>query len=260
MNAKAKTVAQPGLILVTGSAGRIGAAVCEALVERGHQVRGFDCRPTPQLEDMIVGDLTDSDAVDHAVEGADIVLHIAATPAEADFMSKLLPNNIIGLYHICEAARKHQVRRLVLTSSGQVIENHQWRQRSIGVEDGMAPDDHYACTKVFAEAMGQMYASRYGMSVVAVRPGWVPRDQREADMLASDSVYFNWYLSPVDAGRFFSLLAESDHPELSGFTVLAALSNSPDHPPMDMETARRVLGYEPQDTYPENLPPELRTA
>ena len=65
-------------------------------------------------------------------------------------------------------------------------------------------------------------------------------------------------LSPPDAGLFFCLLAESDHPELAAFTILAALSRSPDHPPMDVDPARRLLGFEPRDTYPEHLPEELR--
>ena len=246
------------LILVTGSAGRVGSAVCQVLAERGHRVRGFDCRPTVCLDDALIGDLTDPDAVYQAVDGTDVVLHIAATPAEADFMSLLLPNNIVGLYHLCEAARKHGVSRLVLTSSGKVVANHAWRERTIGLDDGLAPDDHYACTKVFAEVMGQMYASRYGMSVAAVRLGWVPRDQEEADLLAADKKNFDWYLSPPDAGLFFSLLAESDHPELDRFVVLAALSRSRDYPRMDMNLSRRLLGYEPRDMYPENLPPELR--
>jgi nucleoside-diphosphate-sugar epimerase len=251
-------VTKPNLTLVTGSAGRVGAAVCQALRERGHRVRAFDRRPTAGVDDAIVGDLTDPAAVDSAVDGADVVLHIGATPAQADFMTELLPNNIVGLYTICEAARKHGVRRLVLTSSGQVVKNHPWRERTIRLEDGLAPDDHYACTKVFAEVMGEIYASRYGLSVVAVRLGWVPRDQKEADLLASDKGHFDWYLSPPDVGRFYSLLAESDHSELAGFTILSALSRSPDHPPMDTELAQRLLGYDPQDTYPENLPPELR--
>ncbi len=251
-------MSKASVILVTGSAGRIGAAVSQALVERGHRVRGFDRRPSPAVDESVVGDLTDPKAVQDAVAGTDVVIHLAATPAQADFMTQLLPNNIVGLYHVCEAARVHKVRRLALASSGQVVMNQPWRERTIRVEDGLAPNDHYACTKVFAEIMGEVYASSYAMSVVAVRLGWVPRDQKEADLLAAAEENFDWYLSPPDAGRFFSLLAESDHPELAGFTILAALSKSPDHPTLDVEPARRLLGFEPQDTYPENLPPELR--
>src|SRR6185436_4048165 len=113
-------------ILVVGSAGRIGQAVVSELKSRGLSVRGFDCRKTPGLDDSLVGDITDAEAVKRAATGVGTLIHLAATPDDDDdFLGRLLPNNITGVYHIMESARQTGVRRLVLASSGQV----NWWQR-----------------------------------------------------------------------------------------------------------------------------------
>src|SRR2546423_13177387 len=94
------------LVLVTGSAGRVGRAAVRELQSRGHTVRGFDRVPTPGLSDCIVGDLTDAAAVRRATAAAGTVIHLAATPDDADFLSELVPNNVVGVYHVFEAARE----------------------------------------------------------------------------------------------------------------------------------------------------------
>jgi nucleoside-diphosphate-sugar epimerase len=104
-------------VLVTGSTGRIGRAVSAELVARGHRVRGFDRVPSPALADAVVGDVANPDALARALAGMDTVVHLAATPDEADFLTCLLPNNVVGLYHVLEAARHARLARLVLVSS-----------------------------------------------------------------------------------------------------------------------------------------------
>ena len=56
------------MVLVTGSAGRIGRAVVAELQTRGLPVRGFDRVPTPGLADCVVGDLTDGQALLRAAQ------------------------------------------------------------------------------------------------------------------------------------------------------------------------------------------------
>ena len=76
-------------VLVTGAAGRIGQAACEGLVARGHRVRAFDVRETPNIEDAVVGNITNTAEVNDAMQGVDVVVHLAATADEtADFMSR----------------------------------------------------------------------------------------------------------------------------------------------------------------------------
>src|SRR5207247_10986612 len=127
-------------VLVVGSAGRIGRAVVAELQRRKLPLRGFDIVRTPGVDDCVVGDITRPDDLNRAANGVGTLIHLAATPDDDDFPTKLLPNNIVGVYHVMEAARLGGVRRLVLASSGQV----NWWQRVEGtlpvrVEDRPSP-------------------------------------------------------------------------------------------------------------------------
>jgi uronate dehydrogenase len=244
----------PKTVLVTGSTGAIGQPLCRHLLERGHAVRGFARRPTPGLSDFVTGDLTDREAIRRAVDGVDTVVHLGAYPNAADFIDVLLGPNVVGLYHVCEAAAEFGVRRLILASTVQVTTGHSFRDRSVKVEDGPAPVNHYALTKVWAEVTGEMYARVHNLSVISVRIGWFPRTTEEARRLAASPLGRDIFFSHRDSNRFFALCVESPEPPPGASVILHAASRAVGVPRMDLEPARRVLGYEPQDTWPEGLP------
>ena len=242
----------PQHVLVTGAAGKIGRAVCRELTSRGHAVRSFDRHVLPaelkQDVEVVGGELDDVKAVRRAVSGMDCVIHLAAYPDVADFMTELLPANVIGLYHVLEAARAEQVQRLVLTSSVQVAWGLNWNERTISVEEPPAPPNHYAVTKVLAEVWGRMYAQEYGMSVIVVRPGACPRSQEQIDLIGKTFEDPSCiYLSPGDVGRFYAQCVESKGID---FAILFAMSKTTGHVAYDIEPARRLIGYEPQDQWP----------
>jgi nucleoside-diphosphate-sugar epimerase len=245
-------VSEKQRVLVTGSAGRIGQAAVAALQAGGHAVRGFDRVPTPGVTDAVVGDLTDAAAVARAVAGAAAVIHLAATPDDDDFYTQLLPNNIVGVYHVVEAAHRAGVRRLVLASSGQVV----WWQRftgplPIGADVQPTPRSWYAATKVFAEAAGRAFAEGHGLSVIAVRLGWCPRTREHVEELARTDWGPDVYLSPGDAGRFFACAVEA--PADLRFAVVYACSRPVREMFYDLGPAKELLGYEPQDTWPQGV-------
>lgn len=239
-------------VLVTGSAGGVGTAVCAALAQAGHRVTGFDRRPSPGVDTAIIGDLMDRAAVLDASTGQDAVIHLAATPDEADFIDDLLEPNVRGLYHVCDAARQAGVPRLVLTSSVQVVTGHRWN-RPITVGDGPRVVNHYALTKLWAEDIGEMYARVYGLSVIAARLGWLPRSKPHAQELLASPVGTDVYLSHTDAGRFFTACVETDL-ESSRFEVLFATSKPARKSRIDLGRTEAVLGYAPQDVWPEGQP------
>src|SRR5437899_12856785 len=79
-----RTMPSPNLILVTGSAGRIGQAVVRELTAQRLAVRGFDRAPMPGLPDSVVGDITDPTACRRATAGVTTLVHLAATPDDVD--------------------------------------------------------------------------------------------------------------------------------------------------------------------------------
>ena len=236
-------------ILVVGSAGRIGQAVVAELQRRKIPVRGFDIVKTPGVDDFVVGDISQGEDLKLATNGVGTLIHLAATPDDDDFPTKLLPNNIIGVYHVMEAARLGGVRRLILASSGQV----NWWQRTAGqlpvrVEDPPSPRYWYAATKMFLEAIGRGYAETHGLSVIVVRLGWCPRTPEQAQEIAASAWAQDVYLSPGDAGRFFACAAETKND--IRFAVVYASSKPIHRLHFDLEPAKALVGFVPQDVWP----------
>jgi uronate dehydrogenase len=241
-----------GLVLVTGSSGRIGRAVVQELQARGQRVRGFDRSATPGLADMVVGDLTDAAAVARAMQGVQTLIHLAATPDDADFLAEIVPNNIIGVYHVLEAAQQAGVRRLILASSGQVV----WYQRFRGplpltATDPPTPRYWYAAAKLFLEGAGRAFAEKFGLEVVAVRLGWCPRTKEQVEEIEASDWAQDVYLSPGDAGRFFACAVESALD--AKFTVVYATSQPMHQLMYDMEPTQRLLGYKAREKWPQGI-------
>ena len=249
--------ANPKRVLVTGSTGAIGEPLGQYLLQRGHTVRGFARRPSPGLTDYVMGDLNDREKVRQAVQGMDTIVHLGAYPNPADFIDVLLQPNVVGLYYICEAAVEFGVQRLVLASTVQVITGHRFPDRPVKVEDGPAPVNHYGLTKAWAELTGAMYARVHNLSVISVRIGWLPRNNQEAQRLRQSPFGPDVFFSHNDSNRFHTLCVESDNPLPGQSVILHASSRPVRMARMDLEPARRIIGYEPQDTWPEGLPFEI---
>jgi nucleoside-diphosphate-sugar epimerase len=253
----------PRNVLVTGSAGRIGRAAVRALLAAGHHVTGLDRAPTPGLpaDRQLVGDAADPDLLARAVAGVDCVVHLAACPDDArfprgtppddgdNFLAELVPANVVGPYRLMEAVRKAGVPRVVLASSGQVVDGHlESNDVPVTASSPLKPRYLYACTKVFLEALGQVYAVNHGVEVLAVRFGWCPRDAGQVAEIAADPQAQDVFLSPGDAGRF--VVATAEAAKLPPFAVVYAASRFVHTLQYDPEPARRLLGWEARDCWP----------
>lgn len=239
-------------VLITGSAGRIGQAVVRELVALGQPVRGFDLVPTAGATESVVGSISNAADVGRAVKGVGSIVHLAATPDDDDFHACLLPNNIVGVYELLEAARAEGVRRVILASSGQVV----WWQRMrgelpIGPDVQPTPRGWYAATKMFQEAAGRAFAEAHDRSVIAVRLGWCPRTREQAREIAITDWARDVYLSPADAGRFFAAAVTS--PLHVRFSILYACSKPAARETYDLSGAKALLGWEPRDTWPQGV-------
>ncbi|HJZ56705.1 MAG TPA: NAD(P)-dependent oxidoreductase [Gemmataceae bacterium] len=253
----------PQRVLVTGSAGRVGRAAVKELAARGHHVIGFDVRPTPGLpsERSVVAGLADTGALHRAAAGASCIIHLAATPDDArfprgnppddgdNFLTELVPNNIVGPYAVMEIARSLGIPRVVLASTGQVIDGH-LRDGHFPVTPDSPPRPRYlyACTKVFLEALGQVYSRWHAIAVLAVRLGWCPRDAGQVAEIAGRELFQDVFLSPGDAGRFFAAAVEAER--LPPFAVVYATSRYTHALRYDLTETKRLLGWEPQERWP----------
>jgi dTDP-L-rhamnose 4-epimerase len=120
-------------VLITGGAGFIGSHAANALLAAGYEVRLLD-NLSPQVHgsqchrpiylnkdaELVVGDTTDALAVDRALRGADMVLHLAASVGVGQSMydiASYVRTNEFGTAILLEALCKRPVERLVVASS-----------------------------------------------------------------------------------------------------------------------------------------------
>ncbi|HWY85605.1 MAG TPA: hypothetical protein VNX28_02720, partial [Gemmataceae bacterium] len=109
----------------------------------------------------------------------------------------------------------------------------------------------YAAAKVFLEAAGRAFADGFGMSVIAVRLGWCPRTPEQVEEIAAAEWAQDVYLSPGDAGRFFACAVEATVP--ISFAVVYATSKPVKVLRYDLETTRKLVGYEPKEQWPAGI-------
>lgn len=172
-------------ILLTGAAGEIGSVLRPALRGAADSLRLLDRRPVPPggaEEEIVQGDLSDPGVAEAAVSGVDCVIHLAGIPRETDGTpEQILQTNVVACHGLFEVARRAGVRRLVFASSNHVIGFYP-ADRRVGTEEPVRPDGFYGVSKVFGEALGRLYADKYGMDVACLRIGAFrarPRNARE---------------------------------------------------------------------------------
>src|SRR5690242_6392066 len=108
-----------GTVLLTGAAGGIGSHLRAPLREAAAELRLTDVRPLEAEADneaVFIADLADREAIRHAADGIDAVVHLGGIPSEREF-DDLLGPNFIGTRTVFEAARLGGARRIVFASS-----------------------------------------------------------------------------------------------------------------------------------------------
>jgi uronate dehydrogenase len=232
----AGTLARVTSVLLTGAAGRIATALREPLRDAFDQVILSDVAPIESVapnEVVRPADLADREAVRAAAEGADAVVHLGAVPQEAPF-DELAGPNLHGTYHVLEAARLAGARRVVLASSMHATGFYPTTQRLVGNEP-VRPDSLYGVTKVFAEALGRLYADKFAMEVACLRIGTFGERP-------SDATALSCWLSPADAGRL--VIACLTAPDLRYEVVYGVSAN---RRAWWATAPGRRIGYEPRD-------------
>ncbi len=236
-------------VLVTGAAGSLGSALRPALAEQLDELRLTDVRPVADLqqrERFVAANLLDAAEVGVAVEGVEAVIHLGAIADEAPF-DELLGPNLVGTFNVFEAARRAGVRRVIYASSNRITGFYPAERRLRG-DEPVRPDGLYGVTKAFGEAMGRLYADKFGLEVVCVRIGSFLPEPTEARHLST-------WLSPGDAVRLFRACLEAHD---VGFTTTYGVSANT-RSWWDLEGAAERLGYVPEDDaerYADRVPPD----
>ena len=226
-----------GRLLLTGAAGGLGRELRPRLRALARVLRVSDVLPMAAAgagEEVVVAALEDVAAVDAMVAGSDAIVHLGGISVEGPFLP-IVQANIVGVWNLYEAARRHRVRRIVFASSNHVTGFYR-QDEVVSPRDPMRPDSHYGLSKAFGENLSRFYFDRYGIETVCLRIGSsfaAPKDRR---MLAT-------YLSYDDLER---LVTASLTAPVVGHSVVYGVSDNArtwwDN------TSARHLGYRPADS------------
>ncbi|MCU1615793.1 MAG: NAD-dependent epimerase/dehydratase [Frankiales bacterium] len=226
-------------VLLTGAAGRIGTVLRGGLPERGWALRCLDVVPVTDIrpgEEHVVADVTDLAAMTDAAEGASAVVHMAGIATESTWRA-ISHANIEGTYVALEAARRAGVQRVVLASSNHATGFTPRPSAGLLTEADAPPrpDTYYGVAKATLEALGSLYADRYGLDVVCLRIGSAFAEPTTTRQLSI-------WLSPADTVSLVDAALRAPSP---GFAVVWGVSANTRNW-WDL-TAARALGYEPAD-------------
>ncbi len=169
-------------VLVTGAGGFLGFGIARSLVAAGDEVHSFSRADHHQLGALGItqhrGDLADAEAVAAAVEGCDLVYHVAARPGAWGPYRAYHDANVRGTEHVLAACRRHQVRDLVYTSTPSVVSRGTDLE---GIDETLeyppAFKAHYPATKAIAERLVRA-ENGSTLRTVSLRPHliWGPGD------------------------------------------------------------------------------------
>ena len=172
-------------ILVTGADGFIGSHLTEQLVRAGHDVRAFvlynsfnswgwldsaDDDIKRSLE-VFSGDIRDPHGVRKAMQGCDVVLHLAALiaiPYSYHSPDTYVDTNIKGTLNVVQAARELAVERVVHTSTSEVYGTA--RFVPITEDHPLQGQSPYSASKIGADQIALSFHSSFGTPVSVIRP------------------------------------------------------------------------------------------
>jgi uronate dehydrogenase len=193
-------------VLLTGAAGDIGGRLRKLLKPLYPELRLSDLKAPADLrndEEFVAAELGNLDEVEQAVEGIDGIIHLGGHSVEGSWET-VLNANIIGCRNLFEAARRQGVQRVIFASSNHAVGFYP-RVKRIGTDLPVRPDTRYGLSKAFGEALGALYADKYGLRVLCLRIGNLgdrPLDQRRLAI----------WLGPQDLVQLIRIGLE--HPDL----------------------------------------------
>ncbi len=172
-------------VLITGADGFIGSHLTERLLEEGCQVKAFvyynsfnswgwiDTFSKEQKEklEIFAGDIRDPNGVRTAMEGVDVVFHLAALiaiPYSYHSPDSYVDTNIKGTLNVLQAARDLKTERVLVTSTSEVYGTAQFVPiTELHPKQGQSP---YSATKIGADHIAESFFRSFDLPVTIVRP------------------------------------------------------------------------------------------
>jgi len=166
-------------VLVTGGAGFIGSNLVDELIRQGAKVTIIDDLSTGSREnldeiagdfDFVQGDINNSQLVNKAIEGVEIVYHQAALPSVPRSVENPAETHRVcvdGTFNMLLASKENGVKRFIYAASSSAYGD----QPTLPKVETMAPDplSPYAVAKLTGELYCRSFNNVYGLETLALR-------------------------------------------------------------------------------------------
>jgi len=162
-------------ILITGGAGFIGSHLADELVKRRAKVIVFDNLSNGQKDNIntnaifIKGDIRNYKSLEKIKEKIDIIFHLAALTDVRESIEKpnlYFQNNVVGSFNILEFCRRHDIEKIVFTSSAAVYAES---LSPLKEDETPKPSSPYGIQKLIVENLIKNYNETYGISFTIFR-------------------------------------------------------------------------------------------
>jgi dTDP-glucose 4,6-dehydratase len=170
-------------VLVTGAGGFIGSHLTERLVELGADARALvhynamgrwgwlDESPIRDQIQVIAGDISDRDSVQQAMQGVDVVFHLAALigiPYSYHAPLSYVQTNIVGTLNVLQNGHQLGVERVIHTSTSEAYGSAQY----VPIDEGhpLQGQSPYSATKIGADKMAESFHLAFDFPVATIRP------------------------------------------------------------------------------------------
>jgi NAD dependent epimerase/dehydratase len=168
-------------VLVTGGDGFIGSHLVDRLLAEGAAVRVLvHYTPSGRLGwlhgreadvEILAGDVRDGERVLQAVDGQEVVFHLAALigiPYSYQSPESYVQTNVMGTYHVLNASRRAEIERVVHTSTSEVYGT----ARTVPIDEAhpLQPQSPYSATKIGADMLAISFHRSFELPVAIVRP------------------------------------------------------------------------------------------
>jgi len=162
-------------VLVTGGTGFTGKALVRRLLDAGHQVVALDYKEGHRTDELrqwgaevVIGSVTDKDALRRCLKGVEVVHHLAAAFREMNVPeTHYYEVNVAGTRNVLEEAFSQGVRKFIYCSTCGVHGNVE--HPPAGEDAPIRPADYYQRTKYEAEPVVKEFFEK-GMKTSILRP------------------------------------------------------------------------------------------
>lgn len=172
-------------VLVTGADGFIGSHLTQALIKKGCKVRAFcyynsfnswgwldtiDSKEKDMIE-IFMGDIRDPNGVRTAMQGIDVVFHLAALiaiPYSYHSPDSYIDTNVKGTLNILQAGKDLGVTKMLVTSTSEVYGTAQFVP--ITELHPKQPQSPYSASKIGADCIAESFYRSFDLPITIVRP------------------------------------------------------------------------------------------